>query len=75
MERDAVGQMRNMYEALDLPGFTQVEISLQEYLSSTVGYKKNEFPELAEELRDRITSEWYRCFDEWRYPKSGNRNG
>jgi len=75
VEKDALGQVRNVYETLDLPAFTQVESRLQGYLSSTVNYKKNEFPELTASLRDRIASEWQRSFDEWHYPKSGNGDG
>lgn len=75
MERDAIGQMRIIYKALDLPDFTHVETSLQEYMSSTAGYKKNEFPEFTADLRERIAVEWQQCFDEWRYPIAGDGNG
>jgi hypothetical protein len=75
VERDPIGPMRNIYEALDLPAFAQVESGLQAYVSSTVGYKKNEFPKLSPDLRERIASEWQRYFDEWRYPNAGDGNG
>ena len=75
IEKDPIGQVRNIYEALDLPDFAHVESRLQEYVDSTVGYKKNEFPELTADLRDRIASEWRRYFDEWRYPNAGDGNG
>jgi hypothetical protein len=68
LEKDPLGEMRRLYEALDLPAFAHVEPALRAYLDSLSGYRKNVFPELAPELRRRIASEWRRCFDEWGYP-------
>jgi hypothetical protein len=68
LEKDPVGQVRGIYEALDLPEFQSVEPELRQYVESLSGYEKNEFPELAPELRARIAREWRRCFEEWGYP-------
>ena len=68
IEQDPLGQVRRIYEALDLPDFAHVEPRLREYVDSIAGYKKNEFPELATDLRERIAHEWRQCFDEWGYP-------
>jgi hypothetical protein len=68
LEKGPLGEMRKLYEALDLPAFAHVEPALRAYLDSLSGYRKNVFPELAPELRRRIASEWRRCFDEWGYP-------
>ena len=68
LEKDPVGQVRDIYEALDLPDFAHVESRLREYVDSIAGYKKNVFPEIAADLRERIAKEWRRCFDEWGYP-------
>ncbi len=68
LDQDPIGEVRRLYEALDLPDFAQVESRLREYVNSNAGYKKNEFPELATDLRERIADEWRRCFDEWGIP-------
>jgi hypothetical protein len=71
LEKDPIGQIRELYQRLELPDFEHVELVLREYLHSLSGYRKNTFPELSPELRERIAAEWRRCFDEWGYPVSG----
>jgi hypothetical protein len=68
LEKEPLGEMRKLYEALDLPEFAKVEPALRTYLDSLSGYRKNVFRELAPELRGRIAGEWRRCFEEWGYP-------
>jgi hypothetical protein len=68
LETDPVGQLRKLYERLNLADFERVEPVLRQYLCSLSGYKKNAFPELSAELKERIAREWRRCFDEWNYP-------
>jgi hypothetical protein len=68
LEADPVEQVRNTYEALGLPEFSQVEPVLRQYVGSISGYKKNEFPELPAELRAHIAEEWRQSFLEWGYP-------
>jgi hypothetical protein len=67
LEEDPIGEMKRMYRALSLPDFSHVEPALRKYVDSIAGYKKNEFPDLSEDLRERIATEWRRCFDEWGY--------
>ena len=67
LEKDPVGQMRRLYEALSLPDFTAVESALRQYVASLSGYKKNAFADLPAELKTRLAHEWRRCFDEWGY--------
>jgi hypothetical protein len=67
LERDPIGEIRTMYEALDLPEFGVVEPVLQKYADSLTGYKKNKYPELPPALRKRIGTAWKRCFEEWGY--------
>jgi hypothetical protein len=72
LEADPIGTVRGVYEALSLPDFGGVETDLRAYVDTISGYRKNSFPELAPDLRDRIAVEWRRCFDEWGYaPESG----
>jgi omega-hydroxy-beta-dihydromenaquinone-9 sulfotransferase len=67
LEKDPVGEMRKLYEALALPDFGIVEPTLRTYLDSVSGYRKNVFPELAPDVRRRIADEWRKCFEEWGY--------
>ncbi len=67
LEKDPVGQVREIYKSLNLPDFREVEPALQRYVGRLTGYRKNEFPELQADMRQRIAKEWRRCFDEWDY--------
>jgi hypothetical protein len=68
LEKDPVGQVRGIYEALNLPGFQAAEPVIRQYVETLSGYKKNAFPDLEPELRARIAQQWRRCFEEWGYP-------
>ncbi len=65
LERDPVGQVRRIYEALSLPRFEDVKSRLSAYVDSLANYKKNSLPELSAELRQRLHREWKQYFDEW----------
>jgi omega-hydroxy-beta-dihydromenaquinone-9 sulfotransferase len=67
LERDPVGIIRSVYEALRLPGFEDVRPRLEGYIGSIAGYRKNRHDELPEPLRRRIAHEWGRSFEEWGY--------
>ena len=69
MEREPVQVVEAIYNTLGLAGFASIRGSLESYLYSIVGYRKNEYPKLPEPLRERIASEWRRSFDEWRYAR------
>jgi len=68
LEADPVGQVKNVYDALDLPDFRVVQPELAQYVASVAGYEKNAFQELPPELRSRIAKEWSHSFREWGYP-------
>lgn len=67
LEADRVGQVRQLYEALNLPGFEEMQPALQRYVNSIAAYHKNEYEELPSELRARIARAWRRSFEEWGY--------
>jgi hypothetical protein len=69
LERDPVGVVRSVYEALGLPGFEDLRPRLESYLGTIAGYRKNHHDELPESLRRRIAHEWGRSFDEWGYER------
>lgn len=68
LERDPLGQLRLLYEVLALPGFDRVEPRLRTYLDSLTGYQKNEYDELAPDLKAAVAQQWGRSFEEWGYP-------
>jgi hypothetical protein len=68
LEKDPVGQMKRIYDHLDVPGFGAMQPSLQRYLGSTVNYCKNTYPELSSSLRTEIAQAWRRSFEQWGYP-------
>jgi hypothetical protein len=67
LERDPIGELHNLYRALELPDFSKVEPKLKYYLTSLEGYQKNEFRDLSSELKDRIGRAWSLCFEQWGY--------
>ena len=67
LERDPTGVIGSIYESLDLKGFEDVRPRLKAYLDSIANYRKNRLDGLAEPLRERISHEWRRSFDEWGY--------
>lgn len=67
LEADPVGQLRVVYDALNLPAFDHVEPKLREYVESVRGYSKNRFDELPAATCDRLAREWQVCFEEWGY--------
>jgi hypothetical protein len=73
LEEDPIGQLQRLYERFDLPDFASVEPVLREYLRSLAGYKKNTFPELSADERDRVAREWRDCFEKWGYPTHRSR--
>jgi hypothetical protein len=68
VEADPIGQLREIYQALDLPDFNQAAPAVGNYLKSIAGYKKNVLPDLTAGERSRIAADCRRCFEEWGYP-------
>jgi hypothetical protein len=69
LEREPIGVVRSIYEALGLSGFEALRPRLEAYLGSIAGYRKNRHDELPGALRRRIAHEWARSFDEWGYER------
>lgn len=67
LERDPMGQIRQIYEKLDLPCFEAVQEPLQRYVDSISNYHKNEYPELPLSLRSQIAQSWQKSFEMWGY--------
>jgi hypothetical protein len=69
LEHDPIGVIRSIYESLGLNGFKELRLRLETYLASIAGYRKNRLNNLPEPLRDRISHDWSRSFDEWGYER------
>ena len=69
LERDPMGQMKHVYESLELPKFDHAMPAVRNYLHTVTGYSRNSFPALPVEMRRRVASKWSRSFAEWGYPK------
>lgn len=69
LERDPLGQLRRVYEELDLPEFARAEPAVREYVDSLTGYQRNSFAELSGPTRERVWQAWQRTFEEWGYAR------
>ncbi len=67
LEQDPMGQVKRVYERLNLPGFDTVQPCLQHYVDSTANYRKNTYPELSSSLRRDIARAWQQSFEQWGY--------
>lgn len=67
LEGDPIGELRRMYESLDIPLFAEVEPQMRQYLASIAAYEKNTFAELPPDLKERVAETCRRGFDEWGY--------
>jgi len=55
--RDPVGQLRTVYDALELGGFAEFQPRLEAHLAKQAGYQRNRY-DLPPALRDEITRRW-----------------
>ncbi len=69
VEADPVGQVRAIYEGLDLAPFEPARPKLEAYLAAIAGYRKNRHPELDEATRRKVAEACAPCFDAWGYPR------
>jgi hypothetical protein len=67
LEREPLTQIERIYETLGLSGFPSLRASLESYVASIAQYRKNEYPALPGPMRQRISTQWRRSFQEWGY--------
>jgi omega-hydroxy-beta-dihydromenaquinone-9 sulfotransferase len=67
LERDPIGQIREIYKSLLLPDFEEIEKRLAAYVKSISDYKKNILKELPDDVRQQVYRQCRQCFDEWGY--------
>ena len=68
LERDMVGTLAGVYDAIGLDGYAQVEPKVTAYVESQKDYRKNKHPEIEESLRRRIYATWQVAFEQFGYP-------
>jgi hypothetical protein len=68
LEIEPVGQLRRIYDHLDLPGFNDLEKSLNAYLDSIAGYQKNRYI-LDKVIIEKVNQRWGFAFDAWGYQR------
>lgn len=67
LEADPLGQMRRVYESLDLGGWDQVEPTIQKELPKLNEYRKNSFS-MDEKTMRMVHSHWRNSFEIYGYP-------
>ena len=67
---DPVGQMRLLYERLNLGGFEEFLPRLKTYLNANADYKPNRYPDLTPELRAEIERRWGHIIRKYGYDKA-----
>ena len=71
LEQDPIREVERIYGDLSLPDFGVVRPTVEEYVRSLAGYRKNEYSELPAEVREELAVAWRRAFDEFGYPAPG----
>src|SRR5205823_5600742 len=67
LEADPLGQLRQLYKALQLGDFSPAEPAVSKYLGAIANYQKNRYHELDSPWRDEVSRRWRRSFEEWGY--------
>jgi hypothetical protein len=68
LEIDPVGQVRCIYNQLNLPGFDGLEKGINAYLDSISDYQKNRYF-LDKATIEKVNQRWDFAFDTWRYER------
>jgi hypothetical protein len=68
LERDPLGEMRRLYDALRLPGFEAMEPALRRHIADQAEYRKNDF-RLSPKERAEVTERWGFAFDAFGYQR------
>jgi len=65
-EADSFGLTRDIYQTLDLPGFSESQESISKYLGKKKGYKKNEY-KYDDHTIQVVEDKWSMALDKWGY--------
>lgn len=67
LEADPLGQMRQLYDHLSLPGWQNVEPKIQAEVPALTRYQKNTY-NMDEKLMRKVYSRWHTVFERYGYP-------
>ena len=68
LEADPVGELRKVYEHLNLDGFAELEKNMQPYLKDQKSYKKNKY-EMDAAQEKKIYERWQKAFEMFGYER------
>jgi hypothetical protein len=71
---DPIGQMRRMYDRLELGDFEQVRPRLEKYLTENASYKTNRYKALDPALEAEITRHWNKVIRRYGYERLAQRS-
>ena len=67
LDKDPVGELRRIYDTLDLGGWDTFEPRLKSYLGTVEHYEKNKAKPLSEPIRQRLAERWGPWTSRWGY--------
>jgi hypothetical protein len=75
--RDPIGEMRRLYEALDLGGFEEARPRIEDFFKANAGYQTNRYRELEPGLQAEIERRWGEVIRRYGYerPQPETRSG
>ena len=68
-ENDVVGSVKNIYQHFNLKIHSDFLAKMEQYVQSNKNYKKNEYPELNTEVKEKVYRFCENNFKMWQYPK------
>ena len=72
LSKEPLQVIKNIYNELNIDGFSEVEPKIIDYLDSLGSYQKNKFNTLASDEIELINERWNFSFKEWNYDKIDN---
>ena len=70
LEHDPLGELKRVYEGLDLPGFDTAQIAFRQYVDAQKSYQKNKL-ELSPQAQRKIEDRWKFAFSALGYALQG----
>lgn len=70
LETTPLGELKKIYEKLNLGDFASAEPHFKTYLDSVKNFKKNKPKEIPKEMLERIHRDWSFAFEAWGYSKN-----
>jgi len=69
LEEAPLETVASIYNGLGLELEPRARESMEDYLLSVSGYRKNVHPELSEDVLERVAERWRPMFEAWGYPR------